>query len=763
MYVQSRIMDSVRAYVGVEGLYSKAQKDAIIHLHAYARTRDIAEYNGFIEFLELNRAAQLAREGMQSAAPDLDAIKSWLMRFDIAPEDAEGMIWLFINFKNMPYMSESVQIWEDGDALVSEIRRVGQDIAELIGSNALVDVSPQLARVHALNLQLEVLEREFSKVLSTGARLINQFLFWINFLAAAFLALVSITLGASVLRNIRTNEEKLIAHREKLSDLVEQRTKELIISNDRLQETLKIADAANQAKSEFLAKMSHEIRTPMNAIVGLSHLALGQHSSSEAQSYIEKIHLSSKIIISILNDILDLSKVEADKLALESIDFDLSELLQTLLGMVGVDADEKNIELLLDVGSDIGAVYIGDPHRLGQVLTNLLSNAIKFSEKGGDVVLRVQRSESVNGTDALHFSVKDNGIGMNDEEKSKLFQAFSQVDNSVARRYGGTGLGLMISRQLVQLMEGKIWVDSESGRGSEFHFTINLAKKQIAERIRLNKMVSASKRILIVDDNEMSRDILGRQLTTLGYEVSHANSGNDALQLFRSYNTSSAYDLMLVDWQMPGMNGVDTVRCIHNESLEITTPSIIMISGYNRSEMESEAVGVNISGVLQKPATLSAIKDALDLVFERPLEIVDKVPPDARVSDHFPNFVGVKLLLVEDNEINQEIAISLLARQGLELDCVDNGLLALEKLKTNDYDAILMDCQMPVLDGYETAREIRKQPKFRNMPILAMTANVTFEDRRRILDCGMDDLIAKPIDVSKMFETLENWLVRAGD
>lgn len=427
-------------------------------------------------------------------------------------------------------------------------------------------------------------------------------------------------------------------------------------------------------------------------------------------------------------------------------------------------ADEKKIDILLDIDGDLLVGYTGDPHRLGQVLTNLLNNAIKFSGSGGEVVLRVARDNagSRGSSEMLCFSVRDNGIGISEEGKAKLFQAFAQADSSVARRYGGTGLGLMISKQLVELMGGKIWVESEHGKGSVFHFTVRMQKRGRMPSIADRYPVPARNiNVLIVEDSRISRVILCHQLELLGCRCSVACSGQEALDYLLANDARPDCDLVLMDWRMPGMNGVETARAIRRESRLSSVAIVMMTAPYNRPELNAAARDVRIEGFLQKPVTLSVLHDTL--VEAIGLEPVSEPEKPKANPGQLPGLAGKKLLLVEDNEINQEIAVSLLRKQGLEMDCVEDGAKALERLKTHDYDAILMDCQMPVMDGYETTREIRKNPQYRSLPILAMTANVTSEDRRKILECGMDDLIAKPIDVKNMYKILERWLAGSED
>jgi signal transduction histidine kinase/DNA-binding response OmpR family regulator len=522
------------------------------------------------------------------------------------------------------------------------------------------------------------------------------------------------------------------------------------------------AEAATQAKSDFLANMSHEIRTPMNAILGMTHLALKTNPSPKQADYLNKIKAAAQALLGIINDILDTSKIEAGKLHLETIDFRLEEVLDSVSTIVSQKAQDKNLEFLIASHPDIPANLIGDPLRLGQILINLVNNAIKFTEHG-EVVVTIALEERFQQRVGVKFSVRDSGIGMTAEQSARMFQAFSQADTSTTRKYGGTGLGLSIAKRLVEMMAGTIWVESVPGTGSTFHFTawFGIGSDQKPKRFIPDL---AGVRALVVDDNAQAREILTETLKLFALRAESVASGEDAVRAIAGADTQDPYRLVLMDWHMPGMDGLEASRIITRDHRLQHIPKIVMITAFGRQDVMSSAVEAGIDGYLLKPVNASLLYDTLMELFgiAAPGEYARAA---ARPGGHEHNAQGIRILVVEDNEINQQVARELLESAGAIVTIARNGGEAVKLLTGSEperapdpaFDIVLMDLQMPEMDGYEATRLIRSDPRLQKIPIIAMTAHVLAEERRRCLEAGMNDHVSKPIDPDTLFATLARW------
>jgi len=574
--------------------------------------------------------------------------------------------------------------------------------------------------------------------------------------------------------------------RERIDELDDARLAMLNMMED-LDEARNEAEDATKAKSDFLANMSHEIRTPMNAIIGMTHLALKTGLTAKQYDYLKKVDISAKSLLGIINDILDFSKIEAGKLDMESIDFQLEDTLDNISTLVGLKTQEKGLELLFKTSAAVPTALVGDPLRLGQILINLSNNAVKFTQTG-EIVVSTELVDKDETQVTLRFSVHDTGIGMTDEQAAKLFQPFSQADSSTTRKYGGTGLGLTISKRLAEMMGGEIWVKSRPGRGSTFSFTASFglgkekAKKEFIPSGDLRGM-----KVLVVDDNATSRSILQEMLESFSFEVSLAASGQEGITELENAPGDHPFDLVVIDWQMPGMDGIEASRRIKDHKGLSKIPAIVMVTAYGREEVMQQAEGVGLEDFLLKPVSPSMLFDSIMQTFgESSPDISRAARRQEQQAEVLQDIQGARLLVVEDNEINQQVAKEILEGAGLKITLANNGREAVEAVMQNQYDAVLMDVQMPVMDGYTATQRIRKwengirnsefgrrkesdqstdpsdqKPVTRGqrpVPIIAMTAHAMTGDEEKSLQAGMDGHVTKPIDPEHLFATLQKWI-----
>jgi signal transduction histidine kinase/PleD family two-component response regulator/HPt (histidine-containing phosphotransfer) domain-containing protein len=743
-YSSSMILNGVRAYVNAESLWAKAQKNATLNLYIYTYSKNIEHYKNFNKKLDIVFGYEKARVTLSSENPNFELAKEGFIESNNHPDDIEVLIDLFYYFQDFPYLTDAIEIWKEADDKIDKIEEIGKDIYIAVQKDDFKKLEIYREKLVDLDIDIFKSEKDFSEVLGAGARFFSKILILITLL----ILIVFLGLGFYISKKVIGTIYQFI-QKEK----------------NTLEEIARVEKSANDAKSIFIATMSHEIRTPMNAILGLTEILQNTDLDQEQYEFTEIIYNSGTSLLDIINDILDYSKVEADRLELEEIDTDLERLVNDVIFLLEHNANDKGIRLIVDYCSTCPQFIKCDPSRLKQILINLVGNAIKFT-KNGHVLLRVSKKE-----ENLFFEIEDTGIGIPEEKLKNLFTIFTQVDSSTTRQYGGSGLGLAISKKMIELMGGNIGVQSVLHIGSKFYFEIPFYESEEVKDLSEKKSLKGIK-ALIVDDYDTNRLVFEGQLQEFGMEIVSIAESREAISILEEANkTGNPFDIVLTDQNMPFLDGLSLSKKIKdNEKISSSIIVVVTSSGHRGSFDEFEEAGA--SGYLVKPIDRKTMNKFLATVlgtrdFENPpfitrymLNQKTKQSEDIEVE----KFIG-KVLVAEDTKANVIVIKTLLESFNLKVSVVNDGQEALNLYKSENFNLVFMDLRMPNMDGLEATKLIRKYEEISHKftPIIALTADVVQQTKEETKQAGMNGYIEKPFKRAEIVSVLSNFLEYEGE